>query len=80
MLMSFSSIVRDIKMLDHELASYPPCKVAYCVDNGRREFTNAIFLLGSYRILRRDETAYSARAAFSWLEVIIVEAYRGATY
>ena len=78
--MSISSTIRFIEMLDHELDVYPSCKIAYCVDHGRREFTNAVFLLGCYLILCRNETADSTMAVFSWLQDSMVEAYRDATY
>ena len=78
--MNFSSIARFIKMLDHELSEYPECKIVYCAGHGRREFTNAVFLLGSYLILRLGETADSALSKFSWLRAGMVELYRDAGY
>ena len=46
--MSLASIANFIRMLDQELESHPECRVAYCVDPGRRGLTNAVFLIGAY--------------------------------
>jgi hypothetical protein len=47
-----SSITAFIKLLDHELAAFPSCKVVLCADQGQRALTNAVFLLGAYMILK----------------------------
>ena len=78
--MNFSSVARFIDMLDHELREYPECKIVFCVGHGRREFTNAVFLLGSYLVLKRGETVDSTLSKFSWLRAGMVERYRDATF
>ena len=78
--MNISSIARFIQMLDHELQENPACKIVYCVNIGRRELTNAVFLLGAYLILRLGETAADAISSFAWLNSEMVETYRDATY
>ena len=78
--MNISSIARFIQMLDHELQENPACKIVYCVNIGRRELTNAVFLLGAYLILRLGEAAADAISSFAWLNSEMVETYRDATY
>ena len=49
---SISSITAFIKLLDHEHAAFPSCKIVVCADQGQRALTNAVFLLGAYMILK----------------------------
>jgi cell division cycle 14 len=78
--MDLSCITRFIQMLDHELQAYPACRIVYCVENGRRELTNAVFLLGSYLILRHGRTLEDTFSRFQWLGSDKIEDYRDATY
>ena len=78
--MNMLSVVRFTQMLDHELQNYPSCKIVYCVDNGRRELTNAIFLLGAYQILKSNVTAEEVMPTFGWLQDDMIEFYRDATF
>ena len=66
-------------MLDQDLVEFPSCKIVYCVDPGRREFTNAAFLLGAYMILKLNKPVNEVTAKFDWLDECMVESYRDAT-
>ena len=50
--MSISSITAFTNLLDHELASFPDCKVVLCADQGQRALNSAVFLLGAHMILK----------------------------
>jgi cell division cycle 14 len=78
--MNLASIAQFISMLDKELESNPACKLVYCVDDGRRELTNAVFLLGAYMILKLEMPTDDVLARFSWLEEENIEAFRDATF
>jgi cell division cycle 14 len=78
--MNCASVVRFIEMLDHELVSYPSCKIMYCVEAGRRALTNAAFLMGAYMILKLKMTTEGVSVAFSWLDQSMIEPFRDVTF
>ena len=78
--MNLASIASFIDLLDQELVSYPSCKIMYCVDPGRRELTNAVFLLGAYMILKQEMSADDVSNRFSWRHQAPIEDFRDATY
>ena len=78
--MNLSSIISFIEQLDIQLRSFPSSRIVYAVVNGRRELTNAIFLLGAYLILRREYTSSQVLDVFHWLSESLIESYRDATY
>ncbi len=45
------SVLAFSKQLDAELSAYPFCRFFFRADEGERNLTNAIFLLGAYMIL-----------------------------
>ena len=78
--MNLQSITRFVEMLSEELATYPLCKVVYCVDDGRRDLANGVFLLGAYMMLRHEMTADQVLSRFQWLQESMVERFRDVTY
>jgi cell division cycle 14 len=78
--MNLSSIVKFVRGLESDLEAYKDRKLVLCIDEGRRPFTNAIFLLGAYMILKQGKTSSDVAASFEWLDENIVEGYRDATY
>jgi cell division cycle 14 len=78
--MNMSSCATFIKPLDEELLENPACRLIYCVDDGQRNLTNAVFLLGAYMILKLDSTVESVCSTFAWIESEMVEGYRDATH
>ena len=78
--MNLSCVVKFVCQLDNELENHPDCTFFYCVDEGRRSLTNAVFLLGSYMILRLDLTVKQVSASFSGLNETLLEPYRDATF
>ena len=78
--MNMASIARFINQLDGELADHPSCRIFYCVDDGRRRLTNAVFLLGAYMIFRCNATLDQLSDSFSWLGADQFEEYRDATF
>jgi cell division cycle 14 len=61
-----------------ELISHPMSKIVYCVDDGRRELTNAVFLVGAFMMLKMQQSCKSVLSSFNWLDGH-VESYRDAT-
>jgi cell division cycle 14 len=78
--MNMHSCAAFIKQLDKELLEHPTSRLFYCVDDGERNLTNAVFLLGAYMILKLDDTVESVCSHFDWIESEMVEAYRDATH
>jgi cell division cycle 14 len=73
-------IVRFIQQLDAELAAWPSCMLFYCVDEGPRALTNAVFLLGSYMMLKLQNPLDEVLDCFSWTDKVLIEGYRDATF
>ena len=65
--MNLASVIKFVRQLDSELEAYPESIFFYCADTGKRALTNAVFLLGSYMILRLDLTVAEVSEDFSWL-------------
>ena len=78
--LNMASIALFIEQLESELHTNPTCRVFYCAGDGRRSLTNAVFLLGSYMILRHDKTLEEVSDCFSWMSVDQHEEYRDATF
>jgi hypothetical protein len=78
--MNAASVAEFITLLDQELASDLSCKIVYCVDEGRRHLTNAVFLLGAYLILKHDMPTDQVAGLFGWLDQGSIEAFRDATF
>jgi cell division cycle 14 len=77
--MNMSAIVEFITILEQEMEAYPNSRIVYCVDDGSRNLTNAIFLVGSYMILSLDVSADDVVDCFSWADGLTVP-YRDATF
>ena len=79
--MNMSAIVEFITLLEQELEAFPTSRIVYCVDNGARNLTNAIFLLGSYMLISLDMSADDVSDCFSWAEEGgLTVPYRDATF
>ncbi len=78
--MNMASIIDFIRLLDAERKAFPRSKIVFCVDEGRRALTNAVFLLGAYMILKLDMTPSTVAKQFSWLDPEAIEPYRDATF
>ena len=78
--MNMACVVRFIEQLDEELTKYPSSRLFFCVEDGKRNLTNAVFLLGSYMILRLDWQLNDVAECFSWMEPGQYEEYRDATF
>jgi cell division cycle 14 len=78
--MNMASIIDFIRAIDDEMNLFPDGKLVLCVDEGRRDLTNAVFLLGAYMILKQNMTPESVAESFKWLDTKLVEPYRDATY
>ena len=78
--LNMSSIVYFITSLDKELESFPDKTIALCVEKGKRQLTNAVFLLGSYMIIREEMTANAVAASFDRLDATLLESNRDAKY
>ena len=75
---SMACVVDFIRLLDAKLVGSSATKMILCVDAGRRALTNAVFLLGSYMILRQGKASSDVAASFHWLERQM-EPYRDAS-
>ena len=78
--LNMASIVLFIKELDKELSLYPNSKILFCVEDGSRNLTNAIFLVGAYMILKENLTPKQVADNFSNLDDSLLEPYRDATF
>jgi cell division cycle 14 len=78
--MNMSSVARFIELLDQELHDHPTCTIMYCVDDGRRALTNAVFLLGAYMVLKLGAPVDKVCESFEWLSEPMVEGFRDATF
>ena len=77
---NISIIAHFIKSLETELGSYPKCKIVLCVEEGRRNLTNAVFLLGAYMILKDHMPPVEVAANFRKMEAKQLESFRDATF
>ena len=79
--MNMSCIVDFTRSLHAEFSSFPDTKIVFCVEKGKRNLTNAVFLLGAYMILKEGQTTDEVAARFNRLgKDDLLEAYRDATY
>ena len=78
--MNMSCIVDFIWSLDTELSAFPESEIAFCVEDGRRNMTNAVFLLGAYMLLKEGLTPSMVAASFDALDKDLLEGYRDATH
>jgi cell division cycle 14 len=78
--MNMASIIRFIERVDREANADPGCKVVCCVDEGVRNLTNAVFLVGCLLILKYDLPVAEVEKSFSWLDKEETEAYRDASF
>ena len=78
--MNLACVVHFIRSIDAELASFPTNNIIWCIDDGKRSLTNAVFLLGAYMILKQEKPASEAADRFSWIASDMLEPYRDATH
>ena len=78
--MNLASIVCFVEQLDYEIDEYPDSQFFYCVEEGKRNLTNAVFLVGTYMILRLDETVDDVCEKFEWIDAEMLEGFRDATH
>ncbi len=79
--MNMSAIVEFITLLEQEMEAYPNSRIVYCVDDGARNLTNGVFLLGSYMLISLDMSADDVSDCFSWAEEDgLTLPYRDATF
>ena len=79
--MNLDCIVKFVQRLDETLAEFPTSRIFYLVDEGRRQLTNAVFLLGSYLLLKRNMPVDDVIENFRWADdETIIEGYRDATF
>ena len=70
-----TKMIHLIKSLEKEFTSYPESNIVFCVDVGRRSFTNAVFVMGAYMILRNNFTAMSVLAQFARMDESLIVPY-----
>ena len=78
--MGLASVVAFVRQLDAELEKHQECIFLYCVERGQRALTNAVFLLGTYMILRLDFMVGEVSDSFGWLDRTLLEPFRDATF
>ena len=78
--LNMSCVANFIKSLDKCINSFPDCKIAFCIENGPRNLTNAVFLVGAYLILKEHKPSKQVAAQFASLKVGMLVPYRDATY
>ena len=78
--LNLASIVDFVIALDLQLESDPESKIAFMIEKGKRNLTNAVFLLGSYMILKEGMTPAAVSLSFGRLDPRLIESYRDATF
>ena len=79
--MNLGSTILFIQQLDKELSDHPASRVFYLVDDGRRQLTNAVFMLGSYMLLKLAMPLDDVIENLSWIDdEDVTEMYRDATF
>ena len=76
--MNLSSVLRFIQMVENELTEYPSLKIIYCSLSGKRNITNAAFLVGCFLILVEKQSPDEAWSRFRGQYNF--EPYRDATF
>jgi len=77
--MNLDQIYKFSEMINEKREAHPDQKLVYCVENGPRNLTNAVFLLGSYLIITQQMRPDSVWKVFKNLEPQM-EMYRDATF
>ena len=77
--LNLNSLIEFVQQLDQELSDHPTSRVFFLVEEGRRQLTNAVFLLGSYMLLRLDVQLDEVVENFRWADNE-TEGYRDATF
>ena len=77
--MNAVSVLNFVQILDNKIAMFPTRQVVYCAERGRRNLTNAAFLLGSYLVMRQNEEPTRVWDRFVQIKGLF-DAYRDATY
>jgi cell division cycle 14 len=80
--LSMSSLIFFIELVEYELAACIEgglSTLVFASDRGRRDFTNAAFLLGAYMIIRLDEAASVVAQRFDVFDPALFEGYRDAS-
>ena len=78
--MNMACVTRFITQLQNELVDFPDDRHFYCVEDGKRSLTNAVFLLGCYQLLILDQSVDEISDCFSWMKPEHFEEYRDATF
>lgn len=78
--MNMACVISFVEIMDSVISKHPKKKIVYYVEIGPRSLANAIFLCGSYMIIRR-----SADPSWLWSKVQLlpeerVEGFRDATF
>eukprot|EP00292_Cryptomonas_paramecium_P012152 CAMPEP_0113707778 /NCGR_PEP_ID=MMETSP0038_2-20120614/28597_1 /TAXON_ID=2898 /ORGANISM="Cryptomonas paramecium" /LENGTH=298 /DNA_ID=CAMNT_0000633375 /DNA_START=1 /DNA_END=893 /DNA_ORIENTATION=- /assembly_acc=CAM_ASM_000170 len=78
--LNMSSIMKFVRQLDEEMTKYPSMTFFYAVENGVRNLTNAVFLVGAFLIFTMKFTIEDLKLAFIWADSSKIQHYRDATY
>eukprot|EP00292_Cryptomonas_paramecium_P011236 CAMPEP_0113682604 /NCGR_PEP_ID=MMETSP0038_2-20120614/12772_1 /TAXON_ID=2898 /ORGANISM="Cryptomonas paramecium" /LENGTH=317 /DNA_ID=CAMNT_0000601725 /DNA_START=166 /DNA_END=1115 /DNA_ORIENTATION=+ /assembly_acc=CAM_ASM_000170 len=79
--MNMACCIRFIQSLDYQIAECKQKqKAVYCVDEGPRNMSNAVFLLGAYLIIKMGKTASEVDEHFCWIDTGLIESFRDATF
>ena len=77
---NLSCIVDFIKSLERELASHPDCEIIFCIEKGRKNLTQAVFLLGAYMVLKEQMRPKEVAASFWRVKAEQLEPFCDATH
>jgi hypothetical protein len=77
--MNISSVIRFIVRTDNELSDTSSSKIVYCIESSKRLLTNAVFLMGSCYVIKRDRHPDEVWSLFEDLRLFMTP-YRDATY
>jgi hypothetical protein len=65
--MNMACIVDFFRLVDSKFDDQTEKILVLSLASGKRELTNAVFLLGSYMILRQGKSSEAVEACYSWL-------------
>eukprot|EP00291_Cryptomonas_curvata_P007201 CAMPEP_0172187140 /NCGR_PEP_ID=MMETSP1050-20130122/21177_1 /TAXON_ID=233186 /ORGANISM="Cryptomonas curvata, Strain CCAP979/52" /LENGTH=286 /DNA_ID=CAMNT_0012861439 /DNA_START=203 /DNA_END=1059 /DNA_ORIENTATION=- len=78
--MSAASVLHFNDLVEKKLAMFPTRKVICCPESDVRNMTNAVFLLGSFLIMKLKKSPADTWQQFSALGADAIESYRDATF
>jgi cell division cycle 14 len=78
--MNMAAVIRFSEQLHSEFETYPSSRLFFCIEEGSRSMTNAVFLVGTYLLLKEKHSSESVGQHLLSQKLVSVQPYRDATY